>query len=896
MADLIAVISFSNNTVISIIYWTNSEVLGKSVAIYARLREATMARLLGIAVLSLLGSLVLPSAVTAQQPTVLHVSNSDPVCGGQSPCYTTIQAAINAATSRGTIRVQAGTYTEQLQIQKNDFVSANESDRIVIEADPAAAPGSVVLSGGGSSSCTNNFAIRFKQSKYVTVRDLAITGFGGQAITLMGGNNGNVGIHITGNRIFDNGYNNSCDGGITVARENPDTLIVNNLVYGNGRNGINFIDADGGPHHVVNNTIYGNGWNGVNIARNHHVVLANNIIFQNGLASGTTGGRFGIQRESSPNPHPADVTLYNNLICANTSGQINGPALDGTDASNLTPTGNEGPGVSGSPDCQNISMVFSNLRGADNILNTADDDPNIIATSPAIDAGIDTRTLGLNALFNSILEADLYIDITRPRDGNRSRSAEFDIGAIEYIAANQAPVANAGQNRTVTEGTLVVVDGSSSHDPDDDALLYEWSQISGPAVILSNPLTNTSTFTAPQVAAPTDLIFQLTVNDWATSSSASVRITVVKANRPPVLSAIGNKTVSVGNTLTFTLSASDPDNDPLTYSVSPLPLPANVSFDTSARSFTFTPAGNQVGSFNLTFALSDGRGGTASETVAITVTGGLAISITSPANGATVPAGQLIVRGTVTNSGGGDIGVSINGVPAAVRGGSFTALLFATAQTTEISAIATTTSGGTTGDTITIAVTGVASSLLTMRADPFSGPAPLFVNFKLVSDAPVIQVSLDANGDGVIDYTGPLMDQFPITFTQPGVYLANATVVTAQGNQLTASALVQIFDATQLDGILRAKWAAMKDALRVGDIEAALNQVAQRARSRYQEGFIIISNQLGNIDQILTNISLIEFREDEAIYDATRIDDGISMAFEIRFVIDGDGVWRIRSF
>jgi len=97
-----------------------------------------MARLLGVAVLSLLGLLVLPIAVTAQQPTILHVNGTDPTCGGQSPCFTTIQAAINAAGPGNVIHIQAGTYPGQLAITgKNNFQGATEVDRIVIEADPA---------------------------------------------------------------------------------------------------------------------------------------------------------------------------------------------------------------------------------------------------------------------------------------------------------------------------------------------------------------------------------------------------------------------------------------------------------------------------------------------------------------------------------------------------------------------------------------------------------------------------------------------------------------------------------------------------------------------------------------------------------------------------------------
>src|SRR2546425_664663 len=49
------------------------------------------------------GLLALPGTVDAQ--TIRHVSVSDPTCGGQSPCYTAIQAAINAAQAGDTVRI-----------------------------------------------------------------------------------------------------------------------------------------------------------------------------------------------------------------------------------------------------------------------------------------------------------------------------------------------------------------------------------------------------------------------------------------------------------------------------------------------------------------------------------------------------------------------------------------------------------------------------------------------------------------------------------------------------------------------------------------------------------------------------------------------------------------------
>lgn len=171
-----------------------------------------MKRLLGYASSLVLQCLILSAPVLAQQrTTTLFVNRNDPTCGGRSPCFSTIQAAIDAADPGESIHIQPGTYREQLAITgKNNFRDATEDDRIVIEADPASAPGQVVLSGP-PGACTQNHAIRLQQSKFITIRGLTITGAGGQAISLLGGSNQNQDIHIELNRIFGNG-SDSCNG------------------------------------------------------------------------------------------------------------------------------------------------------------------------------------------------------------------------------------------------------------------------------------------------------------------------------------------------------------------------------------------------------------------------------------------------------------------------------------------------------------------------------------------------------------------------------------------------------------------------------------------------------------------------------------------------------------
>ncbi|MBI3330703.1 MAG: hypothetical protein HYZ96_01165 [Candidatus Omnitrophica bacterium] len=87
-------------------------------------------------------------------------------------------------------------------------------------------------------------------------------------------------------------------------------------------------------------------------------------------------------------------------------------------------------------------------------------------------------------------------------------------------------------------------------------------------------------------------------------------------NQPPVLNPIGNKSTSEGQLLQFTISASDPDGDPLTYSTGP--LPAGSSFTPSTRVFSWTPGFNQAGSPAVLFSVSDGIAAD-SETITIVV-------------------------------------------------------------------------------------------------------------------------------------------------------------------------------------------------------------------------------------------------------------------------------------
>jgi len=95
----------------------------------------------------------------------------------------------------------------------------------------------------------------------------------------------------------------------------------------------------------------------------------------------------------------------------------------------------------------------------------------------------------------------------------------------------------------------------------------------------------------------------------------------IASGNPPVLDPVGQQVATEGNTLQLSLTGSDPDGDPVTYSATPLPAGATMAQD---GAFTYTPPNDTAGcgvstQKNIQFSIVDSDGNSDSEWVTITI-------------------------------------------------------------------------------------------------------------------------------------------------------------------------------------------------------------------------------------------------------------------------------------
>lgn len=231
-------------------------------------------------------------------------------------------------------------------------------------------------------------------------------------------------------------------------------------------------------------------------------------------------------------------------------------------------------------------------------------DAQLFVRHPATNLGWLVRAETDDTLRGDLFTADAALSSNRP-----------ELCVVYELPDSLPPTADAGTDQLLTDADtngweMAALDGSASCDLDGLIASYYWS--TGGVQI--------ATGATSQAALPlgTSVVTLVVTDDDALTDADTVSIVVRLAptNEPPVLAAIGDRGATVGSALQFTVSATDLDGDLLSYTASNLPPGAAFM----PPQFSWTPAAGQTGAHaGVLFHVSDGRGGTDSEAITITV-------------------------------------------------------------------------------------------------------------------------------------------------------------------------------------------------------------------------------------------------------------------------------------
>lgn len=155
-------------------------------------------------------------------------------------------------------------------------------------------------------------------------------------------------------------------------------------------------------------------------------------------------------------------------------------------------------------------------------------------------------------------EARVRVTITATGYGDKESVSSHAFYIFDTIKFNRPPVAMAGPDQNVTEGTVVNLNGESSYDQDGDTLYYSWKQVSPSQITapLMFPASSQPMFSIDLYMHPVTFVFELEVSDNVNHSGPLLfntdRVSITVNPRPPTLTSVSPDTAWKGTTITIT--------------------------------------------------------------------------------------------------------------------------------------------------------------------------------------------------------------------------------------------------------------------------------------------------------------------------------------------------------
>jgi hypothetical protein len=276
--------------------------------------------------------------------------------------------------------------------------------------------------------------------------------------------------------------------------------------------------------------------------------------------------------------------------------------------------------VNGDVTITNSRVVFTNS----NIEGDVDsNDSNLVFESTVVDGDLSVGDGSLRTTQTTVL-GDLTCDGTDAIMVNTTvqgftQGCIIDASTLDLnnlpIETNFSPLIIGEIGDQLADELVTLTFTVAASDADSDDVTFSLSGAPSGASI--DPSTGVFTWTPTEAQGPGAYTFDVVVADNGNPLLSDHETITVTVNAHPDLDPIGNKVVDEQTLLTFTATATDPESDPLSYSLSG--APSGASIDPSTGVFTWTPTEAQgPGAYTFTVIVSDGRI-TDSETITVTV-------------------------------------------------------------------------------------------------------------------------------------------------------------------------------------------------------------------------------------------------------------------------------------
>ncbi len=407
---------------------------------------------------------------------------------------------------------------------------------------------------------------------------------------------GSSGNRIEGNRLHDNQ-----DTGLQINAGSNDNVSVQNVSWNNGDHGFDHLTSSGTIH--IGDVAYGNHKDGFSIeGTSPGSQLYDCIAVENGL----TTNEYDLWVDDTS--LPGLVTDYN--IWWNSTAQSpvkNATTIFPTIAGYTAASGNDVHGVQSNPRFVNPTAGDFHLSYGSPAI---DDATSAVVDWPLID-----------------FAGNIRFDDPATVNHGAGPVPYADRGAYEYIgtgtSGDRPPLVTAPGAVTVNEGAQLRVNVTAS-DPDGNTITSLTADLSGlPAGTnahftpgggnLSGVLTWTPGFSN---AGSYSVTFRAAN---ALAGTATTRITVNNVDRAPVVTAPGTVRVNTGGTATVSVTAADPDGQPiasLTADLSKLPAGSFATFTTNSAhttgTLTWVTRTGQAGTYAVKFTAANALSGSAS--------------------------------------------------------------------------------------------------------------------------------------------------------------------------------------------------------------------------------------------------------------------------------------------